>query len=510
MSLRLQITLLFGAILVLTMGVAAYLGGRIATRAVEDGIRERTVEVARSVLSEIDVARELRESDRTRIAERLAAAVARHRGLRLAELAIRRPGKDDIVRIVFGPEGPETSFDSRDVVFPSQLQSRMAWSGRARVAQVEIPVNDPFGRPVAAIWLEADVADAAAIARSERRVFLWVTGGSAAVLALAFTLILGRMLARPLSRLALAMGQVESGAGVPPAISGAERRDEIGTVARGLGAMLARIRGFSREMQEEIDAATADLAHKNRALAELNDLLVEARRDLTSKEQLAALGQLSGTIAHELGNPLNAISGHVQLLARDPVCPPSVREQLSVVEGEVKRMTAIIRRFLDSARALIPAPEPVEVGELVGEALSLTISAEARGRIEVRREVQADMGKATLDPSLVRHVLTNFIANAVDAMASGGQLTVRAWRAGDQIALSVQDTGPGIAPEQRKHIFEPFWSTKPKGKGTGLGLAICREIAAALNGRIEVESAPGNGATFTLYVPSPAWRATGS
>ncbi len=74
----------------------------------------------------------------------------------------------------------------------------------------------------------------------------------------------------------------------------------------------------------------------------------------------------------------------------------------------------------------------------------------------------------------------------------------------------MQDTGPGIPAEDRKHIFEPFYSTKPKGKGTGLGLAICREIASALKGRIEVETSPGRGASFTLYVPAPAWRATGS
>jgi signal transduction histidine kinase len=184
-----------------------------------------------------------------------------------------------------------------------------------------------------------------------------------------------------------------------------------------------------------------------------------------------------------------------------------MKEQLAVIEAEVHRMTAIIRRFLDSARALTPAPEPVEIATLIDEALSLTLSAEARARIQVAREVPAEMGSATLDPSLVRHVLTNFISNAVDAMPHGGRLTVRARRVGHEVALSVQDTGAGIAPEDRKHIFEPFYSTKPKGKGTGLGLSICREIAAALKGRIEVDSAPGQGAAFTLFVPAPAWRA---
>jgi two-component system sensor histidine kinase HydH len=106
-------------------------------------------------------------------------------------------------------------------------------------------------------------------------------------------------------------------------------------------------------------------------------------------------------------------------------------------------------------------------------------------------------------------VLTNFLTNAVDAMPRGGTLAVRAARDGAALALSVSDTGAGFPPEERRRIFEPFYSTKPPGRGTGLGLAICREIAAALKGRIDVQSAPGRGSTFTLVVPAPAWRAAG-
>jgi signal transduction histidine kinase len=236
---------------------------------------------------------------------------------------------------------------------------------------------------------------------------------------------------------------------------------------------------------------------------------VAARRDLTAKERLAALGQLSGTIAHELGNPLNALSGRVQLLARDAGCPQEVRTELGAIEGEVRRMTAIIRRFLDSSRALTPAPEPVEVAALVDEALSLSVSADARARIAIVRECDPALGAVVTDPGLLRHVLTNLISNAVDAMPAGGRLTLRAARDGGQLELSVADTGVGMAPEERRRIFEPFYSTKPPGRGTGLGLAICREIAAALNGRIEVESEPGKGSKFTLVVPAPEWRAVG-
>ncbi len=503
-SLRLRITALSAAILVVTMAVAAYLGESIAKRAMEEGVRERAAEVGRATLAEIDLSREPRgEADRMRMAERLAAALSRHRGLRLAELAIRRPGKDDLTRVTFANGRPELSFEQRDVTFSARTESRLLGNGPQRVAQADVPVNDSFGRPVASLRVEALVADADAIAARERAVFFRVTLASALVLALAFTVVLGRLLARPLSRLAATMAEVESGASAPPVIPGASRNDEIGVVARGLGAMLARIGGFSRELQERVDEATAGLAAKNRELAEVNDLLVEARRDLSAKERLAALGQLSGTIAHELGNPLNAISGHVQLLARDPACPAEMKDELAVIEGEVRRMTGIIRRFLDSARALAPAARPVDVGALVDEALSLTLSAEARSRLSVSRELSPEAGAATLDPALVRHVLTNFISNAVDAMPSGGRLLVRARRNGGELALTVEDTGPGLSPGERKRIFEPFYTTKPRGKGTGLGLAICREIASALRGRIEVESTPGEGSAFTLFLPAP-------
>jgi signal transduction histidine kinase len=314
------------------------------------------------------------------------------------------------------------------------------------------------------------------------------------------------MLARPLRQLAAAMERVESGGQDLAPIPGTLRSDEIGVVARGLEAMLARIRGFNQELQDRIAAATADLEAKNRALGEANRQLVAARRDLDAKERLAALGQISGTIAHELGNPLNALSGHVQLLSRSPECTPAVREGLAIVDREAKRMNAIIRRFLDSAHALVPTPETVDLATLVDEVLSLSVAAETRERIAVSREIAAEVERVVLDPALVRHVLTNFVANALDAMGGRGELAVRARRDGDRVAIAVSDTGHGITPEERKRIFEPFYSTKPPGKGAGLGLAICREIASALKGHIEVASAPGAGSTFTLHVPLPSAR----
>jgi signal transduction histidine kinase len=509
-SLRLQLTLLFGAVLIVTMAVAATLGASTARSAVEQVVEERTVEVARSLVADLDLGvRALRSLDHEAIADRLAALMPLHRGIRSAELLVVRGGTLELTQIAATPGGIEVTTDTRPGPLPAARAASMEKEEGGRVATAEIPILDGPKRQIGLLRLVADVSYAEQIWERERTVFLGVTAASATLLAVLFTLVLGPMLARPLSRLAEVMGGVESGALDTPRVPGADRSDEIGVVARGLDAMLARVRNFSAELRSRVDEATADLAGKNRALAELNDLLVAARRDLTAKERLAALGQLSGTIAHELGNPLNAMSGRVQLLARDPACPPEMREELGALEGDVRRMTSIIRRFLDSARAFTPAPEPVEIAALVEEALSLSLSADARARLRVDRVVPGDLGRAVTDPGLVRHVLTNLVSNAVDAMPAGGTLTLRAERRGGQLALSVADTGEGIAPEERRRIFEPFYSTKPAGHGTGLGLAICREIAAALKGRLDVESEPGRGSTFTLVVPAPAWRAAG-
>jgi two-component system, NtrC family, sensor kinase len=277
--------------------------------------------------------------------------------------------------------------------------------------------------------------------------------------------------------------------------------DEFDRLAHGFNTMLERIRGFNRELTQRIEEATTDLARKNRTLAELNDLLVAARRDLTAKERLAALGQLAGTIAHELGNPLNSISGHVQLLEQQRDLPESVRTDLATVSAEVRRMTGVIRRFLDSTGGLRPAPEEVDLHTLLHEALDMSLSAEARARLDVQVDVGPGLTRAITDPSLVRHVLTNLIANAVDAMPEGGQLRLEVRAEGPDLALAVRDSGSGISPEERRRIFEPFYTTKPRGKGTGLGLAICREIARALKGRIDVESQIGQGSTFILWIP---------
>jgi signal transduction histidine kinase len=495
MSLRLQLVLLFTAVLAATLLVASALGLRIGQRSVEDEIRKRTAELA----SATTLALKHAGSEDEQISEELAATVRTHRGLLRAEVARQAAlGIDadftaahiNAGGIIFTRwRGPATRVAGEVIDDPE--------SGRA--VRVVAPYNDARGAKARLVLL-ASLAEAERLVAAERKALLQVAVGASLFLIVAFWILLGRILIRRVSALQLTMRAVEGGHLEVRAPGPAQGGDELAYLARGFNQMLAQIRGFNAELTRKIEEATAELTRKNRDLEELNELLVAARRDLTSKERLAALGQLAGTIAHELGNPLNALSGHLQLLARRADLAEPAKSQVAVLQGEVGRMTQIIRRFLDQTRGFTPATETVELAPLVDEALDLTLGVEARQRIQVERDVD---GKAVrTDPGLVRHLLTNLMANAVDAMPNGGRLEVRARADGRDVELRVSDTGTGMPPEVKRHIFEAFFTTKPDGKGTGLGLAICKEIARALRGRIDVESEPGKGSAFTVRFPA--------
>ncbi len=497
MSLRLQLVALFTAVLAATLLVASWLGLRIAQGSVETEIRNRTSELAIATT----VALRRAGTDDDQLSEELAASIRMHRGLLSAELS--QPAALGIDSDFVGAHITPSGIEFTRWRGPPPPGSRIGFSvfedpDRGRVVRVSAPFSDARGAR-ARLVLTASLAEAERLVAAERKALLQTAVGASLFLVVAFWILLGRILIRRVAALEDTMRAVEGGQLAAYAPGPAEGGDELSYLARGFNRMLAQIRGFNAELTRKIEDATAELLAKNRALEELNELLVAARRDLTAQERLAALGQLAGTIAHELGNPLNAISSHVQLLARRPDLGEPAKAQVAIVNAETQRMAQIIRRFLDQTRGFTPAAEMVRLGPLVDEALDLTLGAEARAKIGVTREVEP--GAVRTDPGLVRHLLTNLVANAVDAMPGGGKLEVRARRVGHDLVLSVADNGSGMPPEVKRHIFEPFFTTKPSGKGTGLGLAICKEIARALKGRIDVESEQGKGSIFTVRFP---------
>jgi two-component system NtrC family sensor kinase len=222
---------------------------------------------------------------------------------------------------------------------------------------------------------------------------------------------------------------------------------------------------------------------------------------------MAALGQLAAQLAHEIGTPLASVSGHLQLALHGPGgrdLPPALKERLQVATSELGRISKIVRDYLDSTRAVQPERVRVDLQRVVDEAIDLV-----SGIGRPRPSIKTDLGRVNVpiytDPGLLRQILVNLLTNAADAVGTGGHVEVTAaleeGDGGPRVKLCVKDDGVGIAPEDAARIFEPFYTTKGRGKGTGLGLAICRELATALGGRISVVSEPGVGSTFTVTLP---------
>ena len=318
--------------------------------------------------------------------------------------------------------------------------------------------------------------------------------------------LIDRVVLRRLESLAAAMRDVEGGNLDRRVLMGAP--DEVGRLSHGFNRMLDQlsnanreIREFNQRLAEEIDRATKDLSRKNTALAQLNRLLDNLRRENASKVRLATLGQLAAQLAHEIGTPLSSVSGHLQLALLQRDLAPALRERLEVASREIVRIGRIVRDYLDSTRGLAPECKPTSLRQLLREAVEVTGAFEQAAKPAVEIQVADDPAEFVTDPGLLRQILINLVSNAIDAVGTKGQVFISAIVNKSLVDIAVRDTGAGISPEDQQSIFEPFYTTKGRGKGTGLGLAICRELSKALGGSIEVESAPGKGSTFTVHLP---------
>ncbi len=327
--------------------------------------------------------------------------------------------------------------------------------------------------------------------------------------------IVDRVVARPVSDLELAMYEVEQG-DLRRRVATA-RNDEIGNLGRGFNAMLDRlaqadeeIRGLNSRLADDIAAATRDLQHKNEALGQLNQLLVQIQRELGDKERLAALGQLAAQLAHEVGTPLASVSGHLQLATYARDVPAALRERLQVAIGELGRVSKIIRDYLDQTRTAKPTLVRADLRRVVEEAVRVSGSSARQPGVQIATEIDPRYIEIQTDPGLVRQILINLLTNALDATAAASEdrgsdgrvvVAVRQGESPDEIEVAVQDNGAGIASDDLVRIFEPFYTTKGRGKGTGLGLSICRELARTLGGKIKVSSVPGHGSEFAVVLP---------
>ncbi len=229
--------------------------------------------------------------------------------------------------------------------------------------------------------------------------------------------------------------------------------------------------------------------------------LARTQEQLVRRERLAALGELAAVVAHEVRNPLGAVFNAVGALRRILRPEGEPRMLLDIVGEEADRLNAIVGDLLDFARPSKPSIRPEPVEPLLDEVLAAAL-AQAAPALEVVRDVEEALPPVLADARQLRQALLNVAQNAVQAMPDGGRLTVRARQDEGAIRIEVADTGPGVPPELREKIFEPFFSTR--ATGTGLGLAVVRRVLQDHRGTAVVEEAPGGGTALVLRLPLDA------
>jgi signal transduction histidine kinase/CheY-like chemotaxis protein len=282
--------------------------------------------------------------------------------------------------------------------------------------------------------------------------------------------------------------------------------DLADVVAEALVQGRSRPREFEAgsEPRRYMHVTAASLGDRGSCLLLLRDVTEEnlMQERLLQSEKMASVGQLVSGVAHELNNPLTGIVGFAQLLLMRDLDERS-RQQVETIQAEAERASKIVQNLLSFARRRKARKEPTDLNALVRRVVELRSYEHHLRNIDVRLDLAPDLPQTLVDPDQIQQVLLNLVINAEQAVKDRdrGWIEVRTRVRNGSIVLTVQDNGPGIAPDALRRIFDPFFTTKQAGEGTGLGLTISYGIVDDHGGRIYAESPPGKGALFTVELP---------
>jgi two-component system NtrC family sensor kinase len=431
LKLHTKTTLLASAITVAVLATAlALVNARVANLVLEE-------QRARAELQAINLAEQISHMPLPHDPQMLARAATIARGARPGIVAIRiweRVGGVYVeTAAAAGSEPAEDIPDETKAALRNGLASK-ATSPRpeganASLYRVFAPVTEQ-GRFSGAVEVVERLDDAPLIAVRFESTAVWIALAAVSLITLATYLLFRQLVYRPIERLLLAMSRAEAGdleAEAPP-----RAPDELGLLSRGFNRMIARIRQMTDEreaqrrvLQERVHEATAELEQRNEQLEDANRELWQTARRLTELERLAAAGQTAAQFAHEVGTPLNLISGHVQLLRTRLAGDARAQSRLETIGAQIERIERIVRGMLDRTRSVAPALAPLDLNALLLRIFDATAPAlDARG-VRLETGLAADLPLVAGDADRLQQVFINLINNALDAMPDGGELRVR-------------------------------------------------------------------------------------
>jgi signal transduction histidine kinase len=302
----------------------------------------------------------------------------------------------------------------------------------------------------------------------------------------------------------------------------------IGTLIRGAravgaGDLTQRIdigrRDELGELAEEFNRMAANLQQAHQALVEQSEQRLRLEREVQQAQKLVAVGMLAAQVAHEIGTPLNVISGRAEAVARSLPADHKDRRQLEAIQRQTDRIAGIVRELLDYARPRQPQLRDESLPAVLGRVTDLVDGRCREKSVRLRLELPPDLPPVVGDGDQLQQVFVNLIVNALDASPAGSAIRVTEARQAllpeegrasvlrgtaerPAIAVHVLDEGPGMTKEELDQVFQPFFSTKKRGQGTGLGLPIVEEIVRAHHGEVEMLSVLGHGTEVIVRLPA--------
>jgi two-component system NtrC family sensor kinase len=502
LGLQTRITLLFTVIVVSVLVLFSYLEFRLTEHSQREMWRERSIYVTREFDAKIYTQKDLENIPF--LEEEIANWMYTHPSIKAIDIFLFHRNTYRVAVSSWEGKDLGISRQSLDSLRKDMVLSTLVTRDNRPHWEILAPLH--VGRKVlGGIRIVTSLEEAETFLANKRTRTILFTLISVAVLILILAVFFSRAIHRPIQQLVRAMSEAEDGklnVAVP-----LESRDELGLLTVHFNRMLSRISQFNEELTGRIEAATRELAQRNEELRQANEALFQAQRQLIQAEKLSALGHVAATMAHEIGTPLNSISGYIQLMLAEEAGSESMTRRLKIIESQLDRLTQTIRNLLHSTRQPEPQLRALDINQLLETVMTFTQPGMSMRKIQPVRRLDPSLPPVAGDPSLLQQVFLNLINNALDAMPGGGVLTLitaspaSSGQDGYFVEVAVGDTGTGMSLEVKRKAVEPFFTTKAPGKGAGLGLSICEDIVRSHHGRMEIESEEGKGSTIRVQIP---------
>lgn len=510
LKLHTKTTLLSSAIIV-AMLVAAL----VLTSAAIANL-ERTDDEALAEIQARDLAQHISDMGNSQDPEALARAANLIKGSRPSIVSVRIWGlsHDEFV------EKAAANGSAPTINIPAETRDALR-NGRAPKVSIANPagsdrslyrifaVTFEAGRPSGAVEIVQRFDSIWSVAFRYVKSVVWMSLIATLLIMLGTYLLFRQLVYQPIDRLLKAMSRAKAGdldAHVP-----AHATDEVGLLTEEFNSMIGQVREMTRQLEaqqnilrDRVGDATKELEKRNQQLQETNLELWRTNRRMNELGRLAAAGQTAAHFAHEVGTPLNLISGHVQLLKSDLERDPRDAEsRIRTISAQIERIERIVRRMLDKTRFETEL-SPLDLNGLIRRLCDAMSPAFDKRNIRVVESLFDNLPLIAGSSDRLQQLFLNLINNSLDAMPNGGELHISTAlelaRTGrlQQVAVDFADTGSGMTAEVMSHIFDPLYTTKERGHGTGLGLVIVSQIVSEHGGSMEVESEPGRGTRFRL------------